>query len=181
MSSRNYSQWNFGTNVFGEWDYSDVSVTITASSGFTIVNRVPVDTYSSGEYGFGNYSAGTYRDASVTITSASTVSAVASYTANGSSIISAVSSASLLGQVVTGNIIPIVGASSLTALGNVTFSGNPFPIGSVSTITVKPNRILFITVDPIIGKSTTNFSARLKWVDEPIASTNWTTVYRVAA
>tara|TARA_R110000803_G_scaffold19620_3_gene51259 strand:- start:6363 stop:6908 length:546 start_codon:yes stop_codon:yes gene_type:complete len=181
MTTRNYSQWNFGTNVFGEWAYSDASSTITASSTLGLSAAVPVDTYSSGEYGYGNYSAGTYRDASVTINAVASVSAVGAYTANVQVTISAVSSSSLIGQVITGNIIPIVGASSAVALGNVTFSGNPFPISGSSTVTIKPVRILFITINPILAESSTNFNARLKWVDEPIATTNWTTVYKVAA
>ena len=218
MTTRNYSQGIYNSNVFGEWAITDASVTITATSSFgflavrqyglndygtnvfgewairdsgviqsttvsslVITAAQPVDTYSSGEYGYGNYSAGTYRDASVTINAVASVSAVGAYTTNAQVTISAVSSSSLIGQVITGNIIPIVGASSAVAFGNVTFSGNPFPISGSSTVTIKPVRILFITINPILAASSTNFNARLKWVDEPITTTNWTNVYKVAA
>ena len=302
MSSRNYSQWNFGTNVFGEWAYSNASVTITASSTLNLSAAVPSDTYSSGEYSNGNYSAGTYRDASATITAASTVaipdvtpenvtltitvqstdtgnkyfvngvqqnmpialkkgstykfdqsnasnnnhplrfsttnngswaggseytdgvtvagtagqagaytqivvannapSQLYTYCLNHSGMgfgvpvvlggniivirnVSAVSTSSstitCVAQRIHGALIPTTGTSTVSVVGNVTFSGNPFPINGVSTVTANSNRILFITINPISAASSTNFSARLKWVDEPIATTNWTTVYKVAA
>lgn len=182
MSSRNYSQWNFGTNVFGEWAYSDASTTITASSTLNLSAAVPVDTYSSGEYGYGNYSAGTYRDASVTITAASTVAISNTIRIRNVSAVSTSSSTiTCVAQRIHGALIPTTGTSTVSVVGNVTFSGNPFPINGVSTVTANPNRILFITINPISAASSTNFSARLKWVDEPIATTNWTTVYKVAA
>ena len=196
--TRDYGRGGYSSNVYGEWGYSDASCTITASSSFT--NRAwrgygkggyssnlygvwgytdsgqisstsssslslsaahPVDTYSSGEYGYGNYSAGTIRDASVTVNAVATVS--------------------LLGQVISGGIIPAQATSSLSANANVTFSGNPYPINGVSTVTAVCNRIVFIDVSNISAQSSTNFSARLKWVDEPNASTTWTEVYKVAA
>jgi len=179
--TRNYSQGGYSSNVFGIWGYSDVSCSITASSSLSIVNKVPVDTYSSGEYGYGNYSAGTIREASITINAVGSVTAVGGYVANGLPTVNAVATVSLLGQVVSGGIIPAQATSSLNVIGNVTFSGNPYPINGVSTVTTVYNRIVFIDVSNISAQSSTNFSARLKWVDEPNATTNWTEVYKVAA
>jgi|TARA_R110000824_G_scaffold397036_1_gene599430 hypothetical protein len=182
MTTRNYSQGVYNANVYGEWAAIDAYATITASSSLSIVNRIPVDTYSSGEYGYGNYSAGTYRDASVTITTASAVAISNNVRIRNVSAVSTSSSTvTCVAQRIHGALIPTTGTSSVSVVGNVTFSGNPFPINGVSTVTVHPNRILFITINPISAASSTNFSARLKWVDEPITATNWTTVYKVAA
>jgi len=84
-------------------------------------------------------------------------------------------------QRIHGALIPTTGTSTVSAVGNVTFSGNPFPINGVSSVAVSPVRVLFISVDPIVGASSTDFFARYKWEDVPITSTNWTNVYKVAA
>ncbi len=179
---RQYGYGQYGVNVYGEWAITDSGhIQSTSSSILALTAAMPVDTYGSGEYGYGNYSAGTYRDGAATVAAASSVSAVGAYTANVGATISAVSSSSLIGQVITGNIIPAVASSSLTVSGNVTFSGNPYPINGVSSVAVSPVRIVFIDVNNISAASSTNFSARYKWEDVPITSTDWTNVYKVAA
>lgn len=179
---RQYGENEYGINAYGVWSETDSGqITSSTTSSLYLSAAVPVDTYSSGEYGYGNYSAGTYRDASVTISAVSSASAIGVYTANVPVVISAVSTSSLTGQIVTGAIIPAVASSSLTVVGNVTFSGNPYPINGVSSITIRPVRILLIDVEPIAGASSTDFFARYKWEDVPITSTNWTNVYKVAA
>lgn len=179
---RQYGYGQYGINVYGEWAITDSGlIQSTSTSILALSAAMPVDTYGSGEYGYGNYSAGTIRYGVATIQAVSSASAVGAYTTNVGVTISAVSSSSLIGQVVTGNIIPAVASSSLTASGNVTFSGNPYPINGVSSVAVSPVRIVFVDVDNISATSSTNFSARYKWEDVPITSTDWTNVYKVAA
>ena len=179
---RTYGQGNYGSNLFGKWGYTESgAISISSASSLSLTAAVPVDTYSSGEYGYGNYSAGTIRDASVTVNAVATVSATAGYVASGSAVSTGQSSITITPQVVRGGIIPAQATSSLTVLGNVTFTGLPYPINGESTVTAVCNRIVFIDVSNISAQSSTNFSARYKWVDEPNASTTWTEVYKVAA
>ena len=179
---RYYGKGNYGSNLYGKWGYTDSgTISISSASSLSLTAAVPVDTYSSGEYGYGNYSAGTKRDASVTVNAVATVSATAGYVASGLAVSTGQSSITIAPQVIRGGIIPAQATSSLNVTANVTFSGNPFPVNGVSTVTAVANRILFIDVSNISAQSSTNFSARLKWVDEPNASTTWTEVYKVAA
>jgi len=179
---RGYGKGGYSSNLYGVWGYTDSGqISSTSSSSLSLSAAHPVDTYSSGEYGYGNYSAGTIRDASATVNAVATISAVGGYVASPQITVNAVATVSLLGQVVSGGIIPAQATSSLSVIGTVTFSGNPYPINGVSTVTAVCNRILFIDVSNISAQSSTNFSARLKWVDEPNASTTWTEVYKVAA
>ncbi len=179
---RGYGRGGYGSNLYGVWGYTDSGqISSTSSSSLSLSAAHPVDTYSSGEYGYGNYSAGTIRDASATVNAVATISAVGGYVASPQITVNAVATVSLLGQVVSGGIIPAQATSSLSVSANVTFSGNPYPINGVSTVTAVCNRIVFIDVSNISAQSSTNFSARLKWFDEPNASTTWTEVYNVAA
>jgi hypothetical protein len=179
---RGYGKGAYGSNVFGIWaEYDSGPISCSSSSSLSLSAAVPVDTYSSGEYGYGNYSAGTIREASITINAVGSVTAVGGYVASGLPTVNAVATISLLGQVVSGGIIPAQATSSLSVIATVTFSGNPQVIQGVSNVTVTPVRVVFIDVSNISAQSSTNFSARLKWVDEPNATTNWTEVYKVAA
>ena len=179
---RGYGKGAYSSNLYGVWGYTDSGqISSTSSSSLSLSASHPVDTYSSGEYGYGNYSAGTIRDASVTVNAVATISCIGGYVTQPQITVNAVATVSLLGQVISGGIIPAQATSSLSVIGTVTFSGNPYPINGVSTVTAVPNRIVFIDVSNISAQSSTNFSARLKWVDEPNASTTWTEVYKVAA
>ena len=182
MPTRNYSQGDYGLNVYGEWAATvSGTVTISSASSLSLTAAVPTDTYGSGQYGYGNYSAGTIRDGSATVTGASTLAVSGSAIRQTTITVNAVSSVTCSAQGVRGGIIPAQATSSLSVAVNITFSGNPFPINGVATVTAVPNRILFIDPITINGAGTLTTSARLKWVDETIATTSWTEVYKVAA
>lgn len=179
-SSNNNHPLRFSTTNNGSWaggsEYTDgVSVVGTPSQAgaytqIVVANNAPSQlyTYCLNHSGMGFGVPVVLGGNIIVIRNASAVS-------TGSSTITCVA------QRIHGALIPTTGTSSAVAFGNVTFSGNPFPISGSSTVTIKPVRILFITINSILAESSTNFNARLKWVDEPITPTNWTNVYKVAA
>lgn len=179
-ASNNNHPLRFSTTENGSWaggsEYTD-GVTVVGTAGqagaytqIVVSNNAPSQlyTYCLNHSGMGFSVPVVLGGNIVVIRNASAVS-------TGSSTITCVA------QRIHGALIPTTGTSSAVVIGNVTFSGNPFPINGVSSVAVSPVRIVFVDVDNISATSSTNFSARYKWEDVPITSTNWTNVYKVAA
>jgi len=199
MTTRNYSQGIYNTNVYGEWAITDASVTITATSsfGFLAVRQYGLNDYGTNVFGeWAITDSGVIQStatSSLSLTAAQPVDTYSSgeygygnYSAgtyrDASVTINAVASVSAVGAYTTNVAVTISAVSSSSLIGQVV-TGNIIPVVGASSSSAIANVTFSGNPFPINGvSSVTVIPERVVFIDvnniSAASSTNFSARYK---